>query len=257
MNSSGSCHHQSDEFDNNIQRQRIFPFWSGGVAILSLAFGLEWLPPFGSEPTTLYPLLMLGAVLSAHWLGLWGGVFSSGVLSAYTLYKILAISDTITLQGAISLNLLGTIAAALLIGVRQDNCLSEQLNLVTGDQHISNLQGSEAMLLGILDIANDPIISVDESQRINQFNKGAEKVFGYQADEVIGQPLDLLLPKRAISVHRQHVKEFGTSRSIARMMGDRSEVFGRRKDGTEFPAEASISQLQLGDKKSLHCNFTG
>lgn len=249
MNSSGSCHHQSDEFDNNIQRQRIFPFWSGGVAILSLAFGLEWLPPFGSEPTTLYPLLMLGAVLSAHWLGLWGGVFSSGVLSAYTLYKILAISDTITLQGAISLNLLGTIAAALLIGVRQDNCLSEQLNLVTGDQHISNLQGSEAMLLGILDIAKDPIISVDESQRINQFNKGAEKVFGYQADEVIGQPLDLLLPKRAISVHRQHVKEFGTSRSIARMMGDRSEVFGRRKDGTEFPAEASISQLQLGDKK--------
>lgn len=249
MTSPGSCQHQADTFDNSIQRQRLFPFWSGGVAILFLAFGLELLPPFGAEPSTLYPLLMLGAVLSAHWLGLWGGIFSSGVLSAYTLYKILVISDAITLQGALSLNLLGTIAAALLIGVRQDNHFSEPLNQAVGDLQVSNLQGSEAMLLGILDIANDPIISVDASQRINQFNKGAEKVFGYQADEVLGQSLDLLLPKRAISIHHKHIQKFGASRSTARMMGDRSEVFGRRKDGTEFPAEASISQLQLGDEK--------
>lgn len=248
MTSPGSCHHQSDEFDNYTQSQRMLPFWSGGVVILFLAFGIE-LHPFGAEPSTLYPLLMLGAVLSAQWLGLWGGLFSSGVLSAYTVYKVLAISDAAPLQGAISLNLFGTIAAALLIGVHQDNYSCEQSNPIAGDPHVSNVQGSEAMLLGILDIANDPIISVDASQRINQFNKGAEKVFGYQADEVLGQPLDLLLPKRAISIHRKHIQKFGTSRSTARMMGDRSEVFGRRKDGTEFPAEASISQLQVGDQK--------
>ena len=65
-------------------------------------------------------------------------------------------------------------------------------------------------------------------------------------NEVVGTSLDLLLPQRFASAHREHLKEFAQSPDVARMMGQRREVFGRRKDGSEFPAEASISKLDLG-----------
>lgn len=108
---------------------------------------------------------------------------------------------------------------------------------------------SQARLAGILDIADDAIISIDATQHITLFNKGAEKIFGYKAIEAIGQPLDLLLPERLAALHRQHVVGFGWSSSPARRMGNSREILGRRKDGTEFPAEASISRLELEGEK--------
>lgn len=104
---------------------------------------------------------------------------------------------------------------------------------------------SQARFAGILDIADDAIISVDKEQRITLFNQGAEKIFGYTASQVMGHRLDLLLPDRYMDIHRGHVKRFGQSDGEARRMGDRREIFGRRKDGTEFPAEASISKLEI------------
>jgi PAS domain S-box-containing protein len=99
---------------------------------------------------------------------------------------------------------------------------------------------------GILDIAEDAIVSVDSNQRIVLFNQGAEKVFGYVADDVLGQPLDILLPQRFAPVHRGHIEAFAKAPEVSRLMGQRREVFGCRKDGHEFPAEASISKLDLG-----------
>ncbi|MEW6493718.1 MAG: PAS domain S-box protein [Cyanobacteriota bacterium] len=111
------------------------------------------------------------------------------------------------------------------------------------------LQVSQARLAGILEVANDAIVSIDEHQRITLFNHGAEQIFGYSASEILGQPLSLLIPTRFAAAHHQHVSNFGNSAGIAQRMGERSEIFARRKDGTEFPAEASISKLEMGGKK--------
>ncbi|MGE5093807.1 MAG: response regulator [Betaproteobacteria bacterium] len=105
---------------------------------------------------------------------------------------------------------------------------------------------SQAQLAGILDIADDAIISVDENQRIILFNKGAERIFGYSAGEAMGQPLEMLLPAAARIAHSGHVADFRQSAKAARRMAERSEIAGRRRDGTEFPAEASISRLGDG-----------
>ena len=108
------------------------------------------------------------------------------------------------------------------------------------------LRSAKARFKGILEIAEDAIISVDSGQRIVLFNQGAETVFGYAQAEIIGKPLSLLLPRRFAQAHRGHIQAFSESPEVSRSMGQRREVFGRRKDGSEFPAEASISKLDLG-----------
>lgn len=113
------------------------------------------------------------------------------------------------------------------------------------------LMASRARLAGILDIAEDAIISVDSSQKITLFNQGAEKIFGYCAQEVLGQPLSLLMPPRFAHAHHQDVAGFAKCDISPKKMGQRREIFGRRQDGTEFPAEASISQLELSGEKIL------
>lgn len=102
---------------------------------------------------------------------------------------------------------------------------------------------------GILEIAEDAVISIDANQRITLFNRAAEKIFGYGAPEVIGQSVELLLPDRLAASHRHDVEGFAASSVTARLMGELREVFGRRKDGSEFPAEASISKLDVAGGK--------
>jgi PAS domain S-box-containing protein len=106
---------------------------------------------------------------------------------------------------------------------------------------------SPDQLAEILDIAEDGIVTVDAHHKIVLFNRGAAKIFGYTPEEIVGQPLDLLLPERFRPPHRAQVDEFGASPAAARLMGERREVYGRRKDGTEFPAEISISKFGTGD----------
>jgi PAS domain S-box-containing protein len=111
------------------------------------------------------------------------------------------------------------------------------------------LRTSEFRFASIVDIAVDAIVSVDEDQLITLFNQGAERIFGYTATEVIGKPLDLLLPPDVHAVHREHIGQFARAGESARRMGERSEVRGRRKNGEIFPAEASISKFELGDRR--------
>ena len=107
------------------------------------------------------------------------------------------------------------------------------------------LRASRAKFEGILSIAVDAIITVDEQQQILHFNHGAERLFGYAESEAIGTPLSRLLPPRYRDSHDRHLNAFASGQVVARRMGERRSIFGLRRDGTEFPAEAAISRLEL------------
>jgi PAS domain S-box-containing protein len=121
---------------------------------------------------------------------------------------------------------------------------AEELEKLLAEQRHAQqaLRVSEARLAGIISMAADAIISVDAEQRITLFNFGAEQIFGYSAPEVLGQSLELLVPERFRGNHLRLLQGFGEGGTASRKMGERQPIFGLRKNGEEFPAEASISK---------------
>jgi PAS domain S-box-containing protein len=106
------------------------------------------------------------------------------------------------------------------------------------------LARSEARLRGILDSAMDAIITVDESQRVVLFNNAAETMFGWTRAEAIGAALGTFIPARFREAHGAHVARFGETGVMSRRMGGSLRIVtGQRRDGAEFPIDASISQV--------------
>ena len=89
----------------------------------------------------------------------------------------------------------------------------------------------------------DPTILVGSRGRVVAANRGAEAVFGYRRNELAGRRLDALVPLRFRASHDGLHRAY-TAHPVARAMGAGLELVGRRKDGTEFPAEISVSPLR-------------
>lgn len=97
----------------------------------------------------------------------------------------------------------------------------------------------------ILDTAMDGIISLNSDQNIILFNRAAEIIFGWTAEQVMGKSIDILIPSRFVGVHREYVEQFGRGVIQSRRMGVQRTVMARHADGHEFPIEASISQTSV------------
>ncbi len=108
---------------------------------------------------------------------------------------------------------------------------------------------ASARLAGLLDSATDAIVTMDAGQRIVQYNRAAERIFGWSCEQMLGQPLHRLIPAQFQQVHSDHVKRFAATGVTSRHMGGTALVHGVRASGEQFPLDASISQIDTSDGK--------
>lgn len=106
---------------------------------------------------------------------------------------------------------------------------------------------SQEMLASMLKISPEAIVVTDAAARILLFSAGAAAMFGYSADEVIGLGVERLMPVRYRQDHHRHVEGFAAGPARGLRMHERSEIRGLRKNGEEFPAEASLAKLETAD----------
>jgi PAS domain S-box-containing protein len=101
-------------------------------------------------------------------------------------------------------------------------------------------------LTGLLDSAPDAMVCVDRSGRIALVNAQTEQLFGYRRDELIGQPLETLVPDAVREAHRSHRDQYMTD-PYTRRMGAGMELSARRRDGSTFSTEISLSAVDADD----------
>ncbi len=111
---------------------------------------------------------------------------------------------------------------------------------------------SEVLLRSVLDNTLDAIVSIDDRGIILSFNGTGERLFGYSAQEAVGQNVNILMPDPPKRDHDRFIADYART-GKAKVIGGSREVMGRRKDGTAFPLSLSITEFQLDGKR----HFTG
>lgn len=130
--------------------------------------------------------------------------------------------------------------AAGVAGLLAMAMLFRQIRLRQATQR--GLRNVEERVDNLVESAMDPIITVDDSQRVVLFNAAAEAAFGFRREALLGQPLEMLIPERLRARHRGYVAQFAQTGATSRRMGGHAVLAALRADGSEFPIEASISQ---------------
>jgi PAS domain S-box-containing protein len=110
----------------------------------------------------------------------------------------------------------------------------------------------EPILQSILDSAVDGIIVIDARGVIKVFNSGAERLFGYSAEEMLDQNVKVLMPSPDFEQHDRYIASY-LETGVPRIIGTGREVRGRRKDGSTFPVHLSVGQMDLDGQPA----FTG
>jgi PAS domain S-box-containing protein len=113
------------------------------------------------------------------------------------------------------------------------------------------LRYSEAKFSGIVSVSADAKILIDRNQNIVMFNEGAQRIFGHSGTEAMNQSLDILIPERFRLAHHKHIEQFAAGPDKSQTMSARGGVFGLRKNGEEFPADAAISKLTVEGESIL------
>jgi len=112
-----------------------------------------------------------------------------------------------------------------------------------------SLRLGNARLKAIFDAASEAILTIDADQTIIEANASAGQVFRCAVSDLIGAPLERLIPARFHEAHRRDVQAFGAQADLTRRMGRSREVTARRSDGEEFPIEAGISHFEVGGSR--------
>ena len=205
--------------------------------------------------STLFPAvnrpyyLFVGAIALTTWYGGWKSGVLSGLLSAVLAYFCVTLPYHRAFPTTLNLReYLGFTATSVLVFA-----LSASLQRTASELHetASELKKSNLHFGGVVQISEDAIMTVDEEQNVTLFNTGAEKIFGYAASDVLGKSVNMLLPEEFREMHAAHLQAFSNSPDVLRPMNRRGGIYGLRKDGKQFPAEASISKFEADGRKIL------
>ena len=117
-----------------------------------------------------------------------------------------------------------------------------------GQPDKSAIEAMHQQLSGLMRMTSEALLTTDHALTITSCNRGAELIFGYETAELVGRSIEDLIPARFRAAHPGHVAAFAKDHRHSLIMSDRGEISALRKDGTEFPAEASIAKANIGDQ---------
>ncbi len=132
------------------------------------------------------------------------------------------------------------IAAHIAFGVQRTRAEHER------KQAEEALASNEAITRSIIDTALDAVITMDSKGIVTAWNRRSEALFGWSAEEAVGQPLqELVIPERYRAAHRDGLERYRDTGKAA-ILDRRIEIQGLRRDGTEFPVELTVTAIQAG-----------
>ncbi len=205
---------------------------AGAVLVQRLLW--SFIPP--SPFLIFYPAVLL----VARFAGLGPALLCTGLSVLAEAYWFLPPYNSLSVAStgdALDLTVYGALASLLAFGVHRIETSK------------SDAERSEEKFRGIISLANEGIVSIDDDQNIVVYNDGAEHIFGWKREEALGRPLDFLIPERLRERHRQHIRIFAGEAVNSRRLKERQPIMCLRKGGVEFPAEAAISKIEVGGKK--------
>ncbi len=116
------------------------------------------------------------------------------------------------------------------------------------NQMQEDLVSNETRIRAVTENAFDAIITTDENGVIDTINHAVEKMFGYEPDDLIGQNVSVLMPEPYGKEHDRYIHRYLVT-GKGRLINNRTELVGQRKDGSNFPLELALSEMHIGERR--------
>ncbi|MBX3744243.1 MAG: PAS domain S-box protein [Verrucomicrobiae bacterium] len=200
--------------------------------------------------TLAFSVLVLVAALAAAQVWVWTSVARPLHALVHAVRRLVAGDTNLRIPGGERSDEIGLLASAL--GVFRSNLVRQRQLEDEERDNVERLRRSEAGFRSLIEAAPDALVITDGNRTIVSLNRQAERLLGWSRDELVGRSADLLVPERLAEEHASSVAHLLDLHD--RLPGAAIELTGRRKDGSEFPIELTISPFESADGIRLCCS---